>query len=102
MLLRRLSSDDYGLLAPHLELAELPLRTMLVEAGAPVGRVHFIERGVVSVLTAEEEGDLVEYGLFGHEGMSGMPVMLGVRETLHFSFLSRSAAPSPSTFLPTL
>jgi len=92
LLLRGLPSEDYALLAPHLQRAELPLRTALVEAGTPIDRVHFIESGVVSVLTDQEGGDLVEFGLFGYEGMSGMPLVLGVDETPHVSFVQVGTA----------
>lgn len=94
LLLRALSPDDYALLAPHLQHAELPLRTALIRPGQPVDRVHFIESGVVSVLTDQEDGDPVEFGLFGREGMSGMSVVLRAGETPHLSFVQVGTAHS--------
>jgi CRP-like cAMP-binding protein len=87
LLLRALSPDDFALLAPHFERAELPPGTVVVDADTPVEHVHFAERGVVSVVTDQEGGDPVEYGLFGHEGMSGMPVVLDAGQTPHRSFV---------------
>lgn len=87
LLLRALSPDDYALLAPHLERAELPLRAVVVEADTPVERVHFPESGIMSVVTDQEGGDPVEFGLFGRDGMSGAPVLLGAGQTPHHSFV---------------
>jgi CRP-like cAMP-binding protein len=87
LLLRALSADDFALLTPHLERVELQVGAVVVEADKPVDRVHFPESGVVSVVTDQEAGDAVEYGLFGLEGMSGMPVVLGAGQTPHRSFV---------------
>jgi CRP-like cAMP-binding protein len=87
LLLRALSPDDFALLAPHLERAELPLRTVVIEADMPVERVHFPERGVVSIVTDQEGGDPVEVGLFGYEGMSGAVVVLRAGRAPYRSFV---------------
>lgn len=92
LLLRALSPDDFALLAPHLERSELPLRTVVVEVDTPVERVHFPESGIVSVLTDEEGGDPVEFGLFGLEGMSGAMVLLRAGQTPHRSLVQLGAA----------
>jgi CRP-like cAMP-binding protein len=94
LLLRAMSPEDYALIEPHLERAVLPLRTTLVEADTPVERVHFMEQGVTSVTTDQEGGDVVEYGLIGHDGMTGMTVMLGAVQTPHRSFIQVGEARS--------
>jgi CRP-like cAMP-binding protein len=87
LLLRALSSDDYALIGPYLERDALPLRTVLVEVDVPIERVHFMEQGVTSVVTDQESGDAVEYGLIGHDGMTGMTVVLGAVQSPHQSFV---------------
>jgi CRP-like cAMP-binding protein len=87
LLLRTLSAEDYELLQPHFEREALPLRKVLYEPGESIDRVYFIEGGVASIVTAQEGGDLVEIGLYGHEGMSGTPVILGAGQSPHRSFI---------------
>ena len=94
LLLRVLSPDDYALIAPHLERSALPLRTVLIEVDVPVERVHFMEQGVASVVTDQESGDAVEYGLIGHEGMTGMVVLLRAVQSPHRSFIQVGDAAS--------
>jgi hypothetical protein len=87
LLLRALSVDDYALIGPHLERSALPLRTMLVEVDVPIAQVHFMEQGVTSIVTDQETGDAVEYGLVGHDGMTGMAVVLGAVQSPHRFFI---------------
>lgn len=87
LLLRCLSPADYALLEPGFERAVLPLGTVLYEPGVPVERVHFLERGVASVVTEQETGDQIEFGLYGYEGMSGSSVVLGAGQSPHRSLI---------------
>ncbi|MCJ2019576.1 Crp/Fnr family transcriptional regulator, partial [Methylobacterium sp. E-065] len=75
--MKMLSEDDFTRLAPHLQLVELPLQHMLIEASQPVEHLYFIESGISSITT---EGSLgrVEIGIVGREGVSGaVPVLTG-------------------------
>ncbi len=94
LLLRAMSPDDYALIGPYLERSALPLRTVLIEADVPIERVHFLEQGVTSVVTDQEGGDAVEFGLIGHDGMTGMPVVLGAVQSPHRSFIQVGQAVS--------
>lgn len=43
--------------------------------------VYFVNRGVISLLAALEDGDTVEAGLIGPEGLAGVAVVLGANST---------------------
>ena len=74
-ILSRLSSDDFGLLEPHLEAVNLPLRKQLEARNKPVEQVYFLESGIASVVANGQRE--IEVGLIGREGMSGLSVVLG-------------------------
>ncbi|MCJ2069680.1 Crp/Fnr family transcriptional regulator [Methylobacterium sp. J-030] len=80
-LLRSLDPDDFGLLRPHLELAILSLGDVLIKADTPITRVAFVERGIVSLVSIAADGQQVEVGLVGCEGMVGVPILLDAERT---------------------
>src|SRR5215218_8178910 len=79
-LLAGLARKDFARLQPHLEPVELELRRVLIEPNQPIEHVYFHERGYTSV-TTNGQGNKIEVGLIGREGMVGVPVALGVRTT---------------------
>jgi CRP-like cAMP-binding protein len=56
---------------------ELGFEEVLVEAGEPVGHVHFPTTGFISLLTPMGVSS-IEVALVGDEGMFGLPVAFGV------------------------
>ncbi len=76
-LLRTLDPADRAALEPHLSPVDLPLRSVLDEADAPIAHVVFPVRGVASMIASGPEGRRIEAGLFGREGMSGMALITG-------------------------
>ena len=77
-ILSRLSKADFGLLKPHLEPVDLPLRKMLAARNKRVEYVYFPESGFASVVANGETA--IEVGIIGREGMTGMSVALGNRD----------------------
>ncbi len=75
-LLAALTPDDFARLAPALEQVELPVNLPLFAPGEPIGAVHFVEAGAVSMMTLLEDGSQVEVGTVGREGMVGLPLLL--------------------------
>ena len=74
-ILASLSRDDLDLVEPDLEAVELPIRMQLERPGVPVEHVYFLESGIASRV-AQVSGLQLEIGLIGHEGMSGMGLVL--------------------------
>lgn len=86
-LLRRLSSDDFALLQPHLRLMPTELRQTLIVPHEPVTQVFFPEVGYTSVL-ADVAGNRIEVGIIGREGLVGAsPVLLDSGLTPYHEFV---------------
>ena len=75
-LLAALSESDRELLYPHLETVELGVKDDVEVPNAPIENVYFPERGMISTVSGIE-GEQVEVGLTGREGVSGVPILLG-------------------------
>jgi len=76
-LLAALSAEDWAHLEPHLEAVELPFDQTIHAADGPVDAVFFVETGMVSLIVTLDDGDEVEAGLAGLEGLVGLPLVLG-------------------------
>lgn len=80
-LLAVLPRKGYELLLPHLEQVTLDFGDVLYKPGEAFEHVYFPIDCLVSLLT-EVEGHLaLEVGMVGREGMLGIPLALGVRES---------------------
>ena len=77
-LLAALPRKDYKQLLPDLELVTLAFQQVLYEPHGQIKHVYFPNDCFVSMLTAVDTGRAVEVGLVGHEGMVGVPVVLGI------------------------
>ena len=64
-------------LAPHLFGVELPQGTLLVKPLQSITWVYFLEQGMASITGATEEGEAVEVGVIGREGLVGVSALLG-------------------------
>jgi CRP-like cAMP-binding protein len=60
-----------------LELVPLQAGTVLHEADEEIQNVYFLNNVLVSIVSTNSDGGTVEIGLIGHEGMVGVPVILG-------------------------
>ena len=73
-ILSRLTQADFGLLKPHLESVDLPVRRQLEERNKRVTHVYFMESGMASVVANGARN--IEVGIIGREGMSGLAVVM--------------------------
>jgi CRP-like cAMP-binding protein len=78
LLLRRLSNADRERLGPHFQHVPLDFKQTLFEQRQPITHVHFVESGMVSLVTDLEGGETIETGTVGNEGFAGLPAVLGV------------------------
>jgi hypothetical protein len=70
-LLAALSSRALPSLQPHLEFVPLAGESVLFEADQSLTRVHFVETGAVSLVTALEQRVTVGAAMIGREGGLG-------------------------------
>jgi len=77
-LLAALPPADFERLAASLTPVTLSLKQFLVEADQPIEAAYFVETGMVSYLAYLADGEALEVGLIGCEGMVGLPLVLGV------------------------
>ena len=85
-LVAALSNSDYALLRPHLEPVSLEVHQVLEAPNKPIKHCYFIERGLASIVALNGHRRL-EVGLIGHEGMTGLAIVLGNDRSPHENFI---------------
>jgi CRP-like cAMP-binding protein len=80
-LLRGLPHAELSRLAPFLEPVRLPRPTELEAANERVEFVYFPTSGVASIVAIDEGGESVDTAMIGREGMTGLSVFLGTRQS---------------------
>src|SRR5262245_38635954 len=60
-----------------LEPVALHKGAVLCEPDEKVEHVYFLNNALVSIVSTSSEGSAVEIGMVGHEGMVGVPAILG-------------------------
>ena len=80
-LLGALPARELERLFPDLEEVELKFGTNIYDLNGTIGHVYFPNSGIISLLAAVEESSTLEVGLVGLEGMAGLPLFLGVKES---------------------
>jgi len=76
-LLALLDEETSARIQPALEIARLGARQIVMHPDAPLSRGYFPLDGVVSLLAFDASGAGVEVGSVGHEGLLGLPIILG-------------------------
>ena len=80
-LLAVLSRKGYQLLLPRLQSVTLKLGDVLYRPNETIRHVYFPSDCMVSLLALVEGHQALEVGLVGCEGMLGVPLALGVRDS---------------------
>ena len=75
-ILATLPRSEYERLMPVLEQKRLAKGQVLYEVGDTVRSAYFIQSGVVSFLSVTRDGDTIEVGMVGPEGIVGIPSLL--------------------------
>lgn len=81
LLLAALPRPEYERLAPHLHKVKLTKNSILYDTGEDVHDAYFVQSGVVSLVSITEDGENVEAGIVGSEGMIGIPSILRCRRS---------------------
>jgi CRP-like cAMP-binding protein len=76
-ILSALPPAEFALLAPTLTHVDMALGQTLHLAGEPIEHVYFVENGFISALAMLSDGQPLEIGLIGAEGVAGVSVVLG-------------------------
>jgi CRP-like cAMP-binding protein len=76
-ILAALSDGEYQKLLPHLEAVDLPHGEVLYEMDGPVDYVYFPFNALISLVTQMTDGAIIEVGLIGNDGMSGVAALMG-------------------------
>lgn len=82
-MLGSLSRDAYSRFAPYLQAATLTTGQVLSDPGLVAEQAYFINSGMVSVLATLRNGDSLEVGVIGREGVVDVNMLLGCRTSLH-------------------
>src|SRR5258708_35547159 len=86
-LLAALPPADLRLLQPHLEPLTLKLRHNMERPNKRIDDVYFMDAGIASVVAVQSEGERVEVGLVGREGMTGTARVLGGNQSPHETYI---------------
>ena len=78
-ILASLPRGDYQRLLPGLKPVSLKLGDLLYEADEAIRYVYFPIKSVASFIWKTEDGATIEVGMVGSEGMTGMPVISGIK-----------------------
>ena len=70
-LLNSLAAEERAAVTPHLREHSFKIGDVLYDHGDPVTDVHFIDSGIISILTMMLDGSSVETAALGNEGMVG-------------------------------
>src|SRR5688572_6012911 len=79
-LLATLPKSEISFLQPHLEPVLVMPGDIIYQAGDTIRHVYFPNNGMISLLSVTEQGQTVEVGFTGYEGIVGLPVLLGQTE----------------------
>jgi CRP-like cAMP-binding protein len=82
-LLAALPAPEYRRIHSRIEVVRPRLNEVLYEQGSGMEFVYFPESGTISLLAPVEEGDAVEVGTVGNEGMACVSVALGSDTSPH-------------------
>jgi CRP-like cAMP-binding protein len=81
-LLAALAPEDLAYLEPHLEVVHLKRRQVLYETGDTMRHAYFPHDMVISLVAVMQDGSSAEMSLYGPEGVAGLLVAGGTRQSL--------------------
>lgn len=103
-LLASLSEPVHAQLQEAGEVVALQTRTLLEQPRRRLEHCYFLQTGVASVLATGQDGECIEIGMIGSEGMAGLPLVFGVDRSLNRTIMltAGTALCVPATSLSAL
>jgi CRP-like cAMP-binding protein len=86
-LLTKLSAEKYELVRRSLHRVRLEVPQVLYAPNRPIDYAYFPESGMISVISTMSNGDSIEVGTIGREGMSGAVALMGAESTPYRYFI---------------
>jgi len=80
-ILGALPQEEFDRLRPHLREVSFNIGHIVYQPEEKIESVYFINSGVVSWLAMLEDGNTVEAGVIGPEGVAGVAALLGAKST---------------------
>jgi CRP-like cAMP-binding protein len=80
-ILANLPDEEFEQLRPKLRAVSFPIGEILYMPEQKIEHAYFVNRGIISLLAALEDGATVEAGVIGPEGVAGISVVLGANST---------------------
>src|SRR5205814_4864601 len=80
-ILSALPHEEYEQLRPKLRDVHFKIGEIVYQPEEAIETVYFISTGICSWLATLEDGNTVEAGVIGPEGVAGVPVLLGASST---------------------
>lgn len=93
-IISHLPPEDYERLRPRLEPVELTSGQVLHRAGGPIEHVYFPRNSMISLISMTPDGESVEVGVVGYEGMAGISAALGVDKSPYEALVQYPAGAS--------
>lgn len=81
LILRWLPDEERSAIIAQATPVKLAQYDVLYEPGRSIEHVHFLESGMVSLLTAADDGRAIKTGVVSREGIVGSKIVLGSPET---------------------
>lgn len=91
-ILASLPPDEFAEIAPLLEPVGLEAGDRLYNEDEIIRHVHFVESGLLSLLSTLEDGTSIEVGALGSEGLGGLSLLLGAEGAVHTALVQVSGA----------
>jgi CRP-like cAMP-binding protein len=80
-ILGALPQQEFDRLRPHLREVSFDSGHTIYQPEETIESVYFVNRGIVSWLATLEDGNTVEAGVIGPEGVAGVAALLGAKST---------------------
>lgn len=75
-ILGSLPAESYQKIAGRLEQVDMPHAKSIYKINEPIKHIYFPENSVISVVTYLQNGNCVETGIIGNDGLSGAEIVL--------------------------